>query len=49
LLTGFVTGQRSRNRILRERLNLETLTNQSKLTNKTNTISSVILKPLDTT
>jgi hypothetical protein len=49
LLAGFVTGQRSRNRILRERLYLETLTNQSKLTNETNTISSVILKPLDTT
>ncbi len=49
LLTGFVTGQRSRNRILRERLYLETLTNQSKTTNENQTISSVIVKPLDTT
>jgi hypothetical protein len=49
LLTGFVTGQRSRNRILRDRLYLETLTNQSKTTNENQTISSVIVRPLDTT
>ncbi len=48
LLTGFVTGQRSRNRILRERLYLETLTNQFKLTNETSTDTSLILRPLDT-
>ncbi len=33
LLTGFVSGQRSRSRILRERLYLETLANQTEMTN----------------
>jgi len=49
LLTGFVSGQRSRSRILRERLYLETLTNQSKMINETVTNAFVSLKPLDTT
>jgi hypothetical protein len=44
-----VTGQRSRNRILRERLYLETLTNHSKVTNVTATNTTVSLRPLDTT
>ena len=35
LLTGFVSGQRSRSRILRERLYLETLANQTEMTNTT--------------
>ena len=49
LLTGFVSGQRSRSRILRERLYLETLTNQSKMIKETATNAFVSLKPLDTT
>jgi hypothetical protein len=49
LLTGFVSGQRSRSRILCERLYLETLTNQTKMTNETALNTLVSLKPLDTT
>jgi hypothetical protein len=49
LLTGIVTGQRSRSRILRERLYLETLTNQSRMINETANNTAVSLRPLDTT
>jgi hypothetical protein len=49
LLSGIVSSQRSRSRILRERLYLETLTNQSKTINETANNTFVSLKPLDTT
>ncbi len=48
LLTGFVSGQRSRSRILRERLYLETLANQTEMTNTT-TLNALVTKPLEST
>jgi hypothetical protein len=48
LLTGFVSGQRSRSRILRERLYLETLANQTEMTNTT-ALNPLVIKPLEST
>ncbi len=48
LLTGFVSGQRSRSRILRERLYLETLANQIEMTNTT-ALNALVTKPLEST
>ena len=46
LLTGFVSGQHSRSRILRERLYLETLANQTEMTNTT-AHNALVTKPLE--
>ncbi len=48
LCAGFVSGQRSRSRILRERLYLETLANQTGVTNTT-ALNALVTKPLETT
>jgi hypothetical protein len=48
LLTGFVSGQRSRSRILRERLYLETLANQTEMTNTT-VLNALVTKLLEST
>jgi hypothetical protein len=48
LCAGFVSGQRSRSRILRERLYLETLANKTDVTNVT-ALNSLVTKPLETT
>jgi hypothetical protein len=48
LCAGFVSGQRSRSRILRERLYLETLANKTDVTNMT-TPNALLTKPLETT
>jgi hypothetical protein len=48
LCAGFVSGQRSRSRILRERLYLETLANQTDVTNTT-ALNALVTKPLEST
>ena len=48
LCAGFVSGQRSRSRILRERLYLETLANKTDVTNVT-ALNTLMTKPLETT
>jgi hypothetical protein len=48
LCAGFVSGQRSRSRILRERLYLETLANKTDVTNVT-ALNALMTKPLETT
>ena len=48
LCAGFVSGQRSRSRILRERLYLETLANNTDVTNVT-AFNALMTKPLETT
>ena len=48
MLTGIVSGQRSRSRILRERLYLETLANQTEMTNTT-ALNPLVTKPLEST
>ncbi len=48
LCAGFVSGQRSRNRILRERLYLGTLANQTDVTNMT-ALNAPVTKPLEST
>ncbi len=48
LCAGFVSGQRSRSRILRERLYLETLANQTGVINTT-ALNAMVTKPLEST
>jgi hypothetical protein len=48
LCAGFVSGQRLRSRILRERLYLETLANQTGMT-YTTALNALVTKPLETT
>ncbi len=48
LCAGFVSGQRSRSRILGERLYLETLANKTDVTNVT-ALNALMTKPLETT